>query len=70
MPKAEWRLFLPNVGSRRAPAEARTLIGMLDHVPPAARTDVYLKAGADFGVKRRVSKGTRRRLLVVASAML
>eukprot|EP00903_Cladosiphon_okamuranus_P014198 g13192.t1 len=28
-------------------------MGMLDHVPPAVRTDVYLKAGADLGVKRR-----------------
>lgn len=56
MPRAEWRLFLPNADSRRAPAEARTLMGMVDHVPPAGRTDVYLKADADIGVKRRVSK--------------
>eukprot|EP00752_Nemacystus_decipiens_P009984 g8903.t1 len=57
MPNAEWRLFFPTVDSRRAPAEARTMIGMLDHVPPAARTDVYLKAGADVGVKRRGGGG-------------
>lgn len=62
MPKAEWRLFVPNVDSRRAPAEARTLIGLIDHVPPAVRTDVYLKAGADVGVKRRVSNAFYPRL--------
>lgn len=70
MPKAEWRLFLPNVDRRRPPAEARTLIGMLDHVPPAVRTDVYLKAGADVGVKRRVSKHACTGLLARAEPLL
>lgn len=54
--KAEWRKFLPNVDSHRVPTEARTLIGMLDQLRPVVRTDVYFKAGADVGVKRRVSK--------------
>lgn len=61
MPKAEWRLFLPNV-DRRAPAQARTLIRMLDHVPPVQRIDVYLKADANIGVKRRVSKNACSRV--------
>ncbi len=55
MPSAEWRLFLPNVDVHRPPAEARPLMALLDHVSPAVRTDVYLKADADIGVKRRVS---------------
>lgn len=55
MPHAEWRLFLPNENSRRAPAEARALIALVDHEPPVLRTDVYLKADADVGVKLRVS---------------
>lgn len=61
---AEWRLFLPCVDSRRAPAEARALIALLDHVAPSVRTDVYLKAGADVGVKRRVSNYAARFLLL------
>lgn len=53
--KAEWRLFVPIVDSHRAPAEARKMASMVDHVDPDTRTDVYLKADADVGVKRRVS---------------
>jgi len=60
MPQAEWRLFLPNVDVRRPPAEARPLMALLDHVPPALRTDVYLKADADVGIKRRVSQSCER----------
>ena len=55
MRSAEWRLFLPNDSSRRHPAEVRTLVGMLEDVAPVRRTDVYVKADADVGVKRRVS---------------
>ncbi|CAN0053592.1 unnamed protein product [Scytosiphon promiscuus] len=57
MRDVEWRLFLPCVDIRRAPAEARTLIALVDHLAPRARTDVYLKAGADVGVKRRGDGG-------------
>ncbi|CAM9424815.1 unnamed protein product [Ectocarpus fasciculatus] len=56
-PKAEWRLFVPIVDSRRAPAEARSVVSLVDHVDPDARTDVYLKADADVGVKRRGGGG-------------
>lgn len=61
---AEWRLFLPNEngggGSGRPPPypQARALIAIVDHVSPVTRTDVYLKADADVGVKRRVSRGS------------
>ncbi|CAM9786024.1 unnamed protein product [Pylaiella littoralis] len=57
---AEWRLFLPNEnGCGRPPPypEARTLLAIVDDVPPVARTDVYLKADANVGVKRRGGRG-------------
>ncbi|CAB1101156.1 unnamed protein product [Ectocarpus sp. CCAP 1310/34] len=56
-PKAEWRLFVPTVDFHRVPAEAREMSSLVDHVDPDARTDVYIKADADVGVKRRGGGG-------------
>lgn len=70
---AEWRLFLPNEnGGGRPPPypEARTLLAIVDDVPPVARTDVYLKADANVGVKRRVSINTCSRELVALTQAL
>ena len=50
-----WRLFLPNDETRRHPAQVRNLVAMLEDVAPVVRTDFYVKADADVGVKRRVS---------------
>lgn len=55
MRSAEWRLFLPNDENRRHPAQVRTLVSMVEDVAPVVRTDFYVKADADVGVKRRVS---------------
>ncbi|CAM9658867.1 unnamed protein product [Ectocarpus sp. 12 AP-2014] len=56
-PNAEWRLFVPIVDSHQVPAEARHMSSLVDHVDPDERTDVYIKADADVGVKRRGGGG-------------
>lgn len=54
MPKFEWRLFLPVQQAGSPHPNARELVELLQDVAVAERTDVYLKATADIGVKRRV----------------
>lgn len=54
MPNAEWRLFLAIQEGARLPGGSQTMMELIDDVQPRVRTDVYIKAGADVGVKRRV----------------
>lgn len=55
MTKAEWRLFIPNDEGTALTADAKALMDLLDGVEASSRTDIYLRADADVGVKRRVS---------------
>lgn len=57
MPKAEWRLFIPIEEGASPPSATKILTELLEHVEPAVRTDVYVKADADTGVKKRVRVG-------------
>lgn len=55
VPKAEWRIFVPTEEDARPLSVAtKPLADLVESVTPTTRTDVYMKADADSGVKMRV----------------
>ena len=56
MPKSEWRLFIPVQEAEPPHMDETGLIDLFQDVAAAERLDVYLKANADVGIKRRVSQ--------------
>lgn len=51
---------MPTEEGVNPPSSTMTLTELLEHVEPTLRTDVYVKADADTGVKKRVRVGVFR----------